>query len=275
MTDIFLQLAFFPLLLAVGFIFALIILGNRSGVSAAASAVIVCLILVTFDGLPPLPPISAKQKVPYILAAITFAALVINRIAPNGRSTLAAALLCGGFVWLVQRQLISGNLQIHWVLPVLTIPVIAHAVRHQAQNHSSRFAWPVTLLVMMTTTGVVTLLGGFIGIGQVVISVSVFFGGVTFVFFVDGLRKTGLSMAILPSSILWALTTAFGIILILIASYATNLSIPAYFLILTMVSVPYAGHRVAKHPQWLQPFLFTAIAAIPAVPAIALAVLNF
>lgn len=275
MTEVFLQLAFFPLLLAVGITYIVTMLGDRSGLSAAVFAVIVCLIFVASEGLPPFPPISAKQKVPYLLAVVTLSALIINRFGPNVRSAWAAALLCGGFVWLVQRQLFAGNLQIHWVLPVFTVPMIVSAVRHQAQNFSSRFAWPVTLLVIMTTTSIVALLGGFIGVGQVMVSLSVFFGGVVFVMFLDALRKTGAKMGALPSSILWVLTAAIGILLILIGIFATNLSSSAYLLILAMIFVPYAERRVARHPLWLQPFLFSAIAALPAVPAIVLAVFNF
>jgi hypothetical protein len=153
--------------------------------------------------------------------------------------------------------------------------VFAGAVQCQAKAPLSRFAWPVTLLVMMIVTSIVAFLGGFIGAGKIMISMSVFLGSVVFIIFLDTLRAAGPRIPTLSTSTLWALTASFGILLILIGSYATNLSSAAYLLILTMVCAPYAGRFIASRRLWTQPFLFAALTAIPAVPAILLAALNF
>lgn len=274
-VDVFWELMFLPLLLGGGFTFIHNSLGTGPGVSAALFSAMVCGIYVMSEGIPPLPPVSSKQKVPYILAVISIAALMINRMGTRMTVATTTIILLGGFSWLVQRQIFSGSVQIRWILPLLTALVFASAVHRQSEGKPSRFSWPVTLLIMMIVTSVVALLGGFIGVGKIMISVSVFVGGIVLVLFLATLRTSGPTIPTLPASALWALTTSFGIILILISSYATNLSNIAYLLILSIVCAPYARRFIAPRQLWTEPFLIAAIAAIPATTAVLLAILNF
>ena len=269
------ELALLPILLSGGFMVVHMSLKTHDGISAAVLGGLVCLIFILSEGPPPFFPISSKQKIPYILATIATAAIILRHARPSARAAATAALLLGGFLWLVQRQLSGGAFQTRWILPLLAAVVLTAAVRFQNSNAPSRFAWPVTLLAMMTVTGVIALLGGFIGVGQIMMSISVCFGGVVLLLFLAALRKTGPTLPALPASALWAITTAFGILLILIGTYATNLSTGAYLLVLTMILAPSIERFTTARPLWAHPFIFAAVAALPALPAVFLAVLNF
>lgn len=193
------ELALLPILLSGGFIVVHMSLKTHDGISAAVLGGLVCLLFILSEGLPPFLPISSKQKIPYILATIATAAIILRHARPSARAAATAALLFGGFLWLVQRQLSGGAFQTRWILPLLAALVLTAAVRFQNSNTPSHFAWPVTLLAMMTVTGMIALLGGFIGVGQIMMSISVCFGGVVLLLFLDALRKTGPTLPALPA----------------------------------------------------------------------------
>ena len=250
-------------------------ISNRPGLTAAGFALAIAAIYLSHEGFPPLPPVAAKQKLAYLLAATALLLLFLSRLRSSAWAIPVALFLLAAFVWLVQRRLFAGSLQIHWILPLLGIAVLSTSVRLQATSTPSPHAWPVTLLLMSVTASFVALLGGFLGMGQVLISVSALLGGATFVVFLDTLRGTEPAQPRLAPETLASITASLGLLLILIGTYATNLSTPAYLLVLALPLLPLANRHIAPRPGWAHPFLFTATGLLAAGPAITLAVQNF
>jgi len=256
----------------------LLVLGLKNQTATVVPAVFAgafLLLYIQSEGTPPFPPIAAKQKVPYILFVVLVLSFMFPQVGHKTRAVLSAVILLVGLLWLIQRPLMAGVFQWKWLLPFCVIPVLSCGVWMQSTVQASRFAWPVTVLVTMITTSLIALLGGFIGIGQVTMMFSVCFGGVVLGVFLDVLGKHKQLFDPIAPAALWAVTVSLGALLILIGSFATNLSPVAYLLTLTILFVPLATRQIAKHPLWRQPFLFAALAAMPAAPAILLAVLNF
>lgn len=229
-------------------------------------------IYIFYEGVPPVSPISSKQKLSFILLAVSVLAALSPLLPSRRHGLIAGLLLLPGFGWLVQRRLMRGDIQLEWLIPVLTIIVLVWAISHAPAQRLNRFAWPVTLLSLAVTASLVALLGGILGVGQVLISVAALFGGLTLALYVLALR--GSDWRPIAGAFESALI-ALGVLLIQMATFATNLSLPGYAGVLALISLPLASRVIASHATWRQPFLFAGLALLVSGPAILMAVWNF
>jgi hypothetical protein len=234
----------------------------------------IAAIYVMHEGLPTYPAISSKHKISYALLAVPLLASMLSgkpsRIQVRGFTSLL--VVC--FFWMVQKRLMSGNLQLHWLLPLATLFVFYFANTSWKAKSNSPFSWPVALLSISIVACLSALFGGFLGLGQVFVSVSTFLGGValaTFMYALAGV-KTDLHLSATPF-----LTVQSSVVLLLVqlSTFATNLSVLAYLLLLTLFALPIIAHRVSNLSLTLQPFALAALSLISGGPAILFAINNF
>lgn len=242
-----------------------------------ASAVVIGMsiagLYMLHEGIPPLPPISSKHKLGYALCTISLFVLFSHKFKPNTRCLWFAlfAFIC--FLWFIQRPLLAGRLDLHWLLPVATVIVIATLPALSAVKKLSRFAWPVSLLSTSTLACALALLGGFLGLGQYLISLSAFIGGYVLALYANSFRsarKTPISEATLT-----VIRGALGLTLVQLSTFATNLSVPGYILLLLLMCLPLADHKIERFPLLVQPFAFAFVALLIGGPATLIALWNF
>ncbi len=230
----------------------------------------IALIYLLHEGLPPLPPISSKHKLGYALLASPALVFWGRKLPPRYQSLLFAALALCCFLWLVQRPLSAGRFAWHWVLPLTTIGVFATLPFVPATRNLTLFAQPVTALSVSITATLVALLGGYLGLGQTLISLSAFIGGHVLALFGAG-RSNG-KPYVQPQR---AIQYGLALLLVQLSTFATNLSIPAFVVLLALMCLPLADPKISRFPVLIQPFAFGALALLVGIPAILLALLNF
>jgi len=267
------MLFFMPLAFGIG-------LGSAERRASVASWLIVlamgsaiAAIYLLHEGFPPFPAISSKHKVAYVLIAIPLLGLFIDKQTPVCRTALQTLLGVVTFSWLIQRPLSAGQIDWQWLLPVGTIFVWVATVAKMPEVTRSSFTWPVTTLAKSITASIIALLGGFIGLGQVLLSLSALVGGYTLVVFLSAL-KGGPQPQVSPMTI-WTIQSSLLVLLVQLATFATNLSTGAYLLIISMVALPFADPKLSRLPILVQPFALAGLALVAGIPAILLALRNF
>ena len=233
----------------------------------------IAAIYLLHEGFPAFPAITSKHKVAYVLAVIPVLGLIAFNQVSYRRATLLAVVAAVTFVWLVLRPLTAGRLDWTWLLPLATIAVWTPMLAKAPDLSRSPFTWPVTHLAMSVTASVLALLGGFLGLGQVLLSLSALLGGYALAMFVatlkNGSPKQGHPM------MTWVVQGGLLILLVQLSTFATNLSTAAYLLLLAMAGLPLADAKLSRLPMLVQPFAFAALAMLAGIPAILLALRNF
>jgi len=240
-------------------------------VTSGAMGIAIVAIYLMHEGLAPFPPISSKHKVAYALMGIPILGLLLHTQNRRRHALAMAVFAAVSFAWLIQRPLAVGRFEWHWLLPLGTIAAFVLALVKTPPH--SRFVLPVTALSMSITASVVALLGGFLGLGQVLLSLSALVGGYALALFIDAFRSSSEDHAALQS--IWSILGGLLILLVQLSAFATNLSLAAYLLLLALVALPLADPKLSRLPILVQPFAFAAVAALVGIPAILLAFLNF
>lgn len=239
---------------------------------AVAVGATIAVIYVMHEGVPPLPPVSSKQKLGLVLLVAPVALLCAHRLKPMGQAIVFALLATACFIWLIQRPLMAGRFSLQWLLPILTIAVFAILPTVPTTRNTSRFAWPVTLIAMSIAACALALLGGFLGLGQVLISLSAFVGGYVLALFLVTLRKGDTTRS--SDLSLTAIRFGLGLMLVQLSTFATNLSLTGYLLLLALMALPFADRSLSRLPQLAQPFAYGAAGLLVGGPAILMAVWN-
>ena len=261
--------------LAVGLLLASAAQNDRisPSIAAVAFSAVFAFIYLLHEGLPPIPPVSSKQKLAVALSVTPFILLLCSRF-ESKRKALAFALFAGAcFLWLIQRPLLAGRWNPQWVLPLLTIALFTTVLNAPSIQNVSRFAWPVTILFISVTSCALATLGGFLGLGQVLISISAFVGGSVLALYLSLLRNPGLVQSHQP--MLPALILGLGLMLVQLSTFATNLSVLGYLLMLTLVTLPIADRKISHLPVLIQPFVYGGAGLLLAIPAVLMAARNF
>ena len=244
-----------------------------SRVLVVAMGLAIAAIYLLHEGLPPFPAISAKHKIAYALAALPVFGLVAFNQASYRRAALLAIVAAITFIWLVQRPLTAGRFDWGWLLPLGTIAVWMPMLAKAPDLSRSPFTSPVAHLAMSMTASVLALLGGFLGLGQVLLSLSALLGGYALSIFVVTLQygtpKSGHPMMI------WTVQGGLLILFVQLSTFATNLSTAAYLLLLTLAALPFVDAKLSRLPLLVQPFAFAALALMAGIPAMLLALRNF
>jgi hypothetical protein len=283
LTQILLTSVLLPLVL--GAVIALAGKGTTSRavlLTALLIPVAAAIASVSIEGLPPFPPIAAKQKLPLLLVigGVVFAILAVllrqfvNRwiIALVGVVSLAAP------AWWLGKNVLAANATKATTLAIVLVIIaieIAAVLRRQARK-SSPAALPAALLATAIGTALTAIMGGYIGMAQMNGALAALFGGWLLVRYISYIRGDDAAFVLgdfAALSFIW--TAAMG------ATMTVLLSPSAAPVALVLSVLPVAIFAVldwrevgfANRARFLQPLIIGALAAIPAITAILVAVL--
>ncbi len=242
-------------------------------VIAVLSSAAIALIYLLHEGVPPIPPVTSKQKLGLALLLSPAVLFCCARLGPRGQSLVLTLFASACFLWLIQRPLMAGRWTLQWLLPILTILLFSTVPNLPSMRSTSRFAWPLTLLAMTATACALASLGGYLGLGQVMISLSVFLGGHVLALLLPPQHSP--AQIHTSQQVLNALTFGLGLMLVQLSTFATNLSVAGYLLLLTMIALPFADRKFARLPTLMQPLAYGAAGLLIAIPAVLMALSNF
>lgn len=172
------QSGLLPLILAVVLCLAARALGARWAAGAAVGAAYLASHLATL-GLPPLPPVSAQQKLLYVVLALLALGIALDSMHARRplRLSLAAAAPVAALLWLAFPLLLRGPSAGVWLaLAGAALGAVVVMVRLERQMEEG-VTMPVTLVAAAVGTGVVALLGGSASILQLALAVAAATGG--------------------------------------------------------------------------------------------------
>ncbi len=241
----------------------------QGGLLALASMAAVLAIYMVLEGIPPLPPVSSKHKIWYIIMGLGVVNVLFGFKHKTPHPILTALLLLASFVWIAYRKISSDIMQPELFLgliPIAIATVVANAPKRQQQD---AFLWPVTLLTAAVAGSLVSVLGSYIGLGQVLGAIAALLGGfLAVVYLAEHILKRPVSEGLVLSSMTWMVTSAMAVILLSIAVFAAKLSALAFALVCLVFLTPFVAPRFIKTTYWWRPFAIGGIALVPAVVAV-------
>ncbi len=248
-----------------------------SWVSWLLAASLVGVLYVLLEGIPPLPPISSKHKLGWLLIAIIVLTPFAQRLARTQLALLSVIVLGGGLAWMGSNKLLAaaawpGSL---WLVPLALLLAVSVALPDPSRSAPDRvFANRLGLLLSAIAGAAVALIGGFVGLGQLLGSLAAAMGGfliIAYGFVLSG-RTQWLDQDLRAAH--WLLGSALASMVLITACFAPSPDPVALYLValppLATRLVPTLGGVRAT----LKPFIFGFAAAVPALAAIALAYSN-
>ncbi len=248
-----------------------------SWVSWLLAASLVGVLYLLLEGIPPLPPISSKHKLGWLLIAIIVLTPFAQRLARTQLALLSVIVLGGGLAWMGSNKLLSaaawpGSL---WLVPLALLLAVSVALPDPSRSAPDRlFANRLGLLLSAIAGAAVALIGGFVGLGQLLGSLAAAMGGILVIaygFVLSG-RSQWLDQDLRAAN--WLLGAALASMVLITACFAPSPDPVALYLValppLATRLVPTLGGVRAT----LKPFIFGFAAAVPALAAIALAYSN-
>ena len=275
--------------LAAGLVIGLLawISGGNRVVMALAWGLGVLFAYWLLEGMPPLPPVAAKQKLGYLLAAGALVGLVFSLIDPGPTvfflKSVALALLA--LVWMGWTKF--GDAQAIWtvVLAVLVTMLTGRGSLYSLSLASAKptpgserpFLAPAALLTTSIGGAIVAASGLFLGMGQMFGALASMLGGALAVSYLALLTR-GEGLRLMPLGTVPIVSYAVVACAILTALLGPSVN-PWALLILALGPLLAAvlSDRVARllpDVAFLRPLLAGAIIAIPAVIASLLAVFT-
>ncbi|KUP94204.1 hypothetical protein [Tritonibacter horizontis] len=234
------------------------------------------LVAILQLGMPPFPPISSKHKIIHLLLLNCVTAPMIPKTQTPTRLFGTAAIIATAFLWLNWRRFSVGMPLEPIVLSALTLAAVLAGVARADRVEDHPYLWPVALFVTMLATGLVGLLSGYLGLGQLALGFTAFLGGILLVLYTGMLVARPKHAFSVPAVFSWISLTTLGLLGTSLASFATNLHPFAYVLLLLTLMSPVVARRVPKMQSlMLPPIIFGTIAAVPAGSAVLVAFLHF
>ena len=239
------------------------------------------------EGVPPFPPVAAKQKLGYLLAVGSVVGLVFSFInVPRWVfffKSIAMALLALG--WLGWAKF--GDADNVWtvVLAVLVTMLIGRgslyqlplAVEAADASHEHPFIAPAALMTTAIAGAIVATTGLFLGMGQILGALAALLGGALAVGYLALLIR-GHGVLLMPKGSVPVVAYAVLCGAVLTALLGPSVNAPALLIlatgpILTALLAPRIAAAMPNIPL-LRPILAGAVIAIPAIIASLIAVLT-
>lgn len=264
----------FPLLL--GTILAALIHFSslKAGFLTLAATSAVLLVYYLLEGLPAFPPISSKHKIAYLFAIIGIvgAAIVSRHKIPLPLIAIVLGLIALG--WIGQRKISADPLQVKVLLALLPVLGLGLASAAPRAHRADLFLWPSALLSLAIGGSLVSLLGGYIGLGQMLGAIAALTGGYLAVSYI-WTQLLGRDVADLKvEGVNWLLLAATSVILVSIALFASKLNPLAFIVVCLVYATPFFAARYIGRTQWHTPFIMGFFSFVPALVAIGIAALN-
>ncbi|HXV30261.1 MAG TPA: hypothetical protein VD840_08015 [Sinorhizobium sp.] len=286
LQQIFLTTIALPL--AMGAVISLLGKG-KSATAVALTALLVpvaaAIASVAIEGLPPLPPVAAKQKFPLVLLAggIVFAplGLTLKQWPSRVVGALAGVISLAAPAWWLGRNVLAANpvkaatLGAVLLIVAIVLPLVS-AKRSPTADGVPPAAMPAALLWVAIATALCAIFGGYIGMAQMNGALAALVGGWLLVRYIGYLRGDDEAFAlkgIAAFAFVWTAAAALAMTVLFAPSAA-----PAA---LVLASLPLAAALVlssrriafASQPRALRPLATGVATAVPAALAILIAAL--
>lgn len=283
LTQILLTSVLLPLFL--GVIIALIGNGTTSrGVFLTTLLIPVAgaIASVSIEGLPPFPPIAAKQKLPLLLliGGIVFAILgvLLWQFANRWILALVGVVSLAAPAWWLGRNVLAANATkattLAIVLAIVAIEILAISGRRT--RRSSPAALPAALLATAIGTALAAVMGGYIGMAQMNGALAALFGGWLLVRYIAYIRGDDAAFDLqgyAGLSFIWTAAMGVTMTVLLSPSAAPAALVLSVLPVAVFAVLNWRGAEFATQSRFLRPLLIGAISSIPAIAAIVIAVL--
>jgi len=262
--------------LFVGLILAAVI--HFSPLKASALTIVATLgVLVLYyllEGFPPLPPVSSKHKIPYLLVVIGCLGAAVGLRHKVALPAISVGLGLIALGWIGQRKISSDPLQAEILLALLPVLGLGISTSAPRAYRADLFLWPGAVLSLAIGGSLVSVLGGYIGLAQMLGACAALTGGYLIVSFVRVKLMGRDASGTHTEGANWMLLATVAVVLISIALFASKLS-PMAFAVLCLIFVaPFAAARHLKMAAWYGPIVMGVYALVPAILAIGIAWLN-
>ena len=240
------------------------------------AAIVVVVIYFLLEGVPPVPPVASKQKLGLVIGAMIVLAPLVGRL-KNLRLPLSALVLLVGIAWIGSNKLFAAAAWPNalWLLPLVAILAIAiGAPGKQRATPDDLFASRLAILLSAIAGAVVALIGGFVGLGQLMGALAAATGGTLIVAYAALLlgRQQWLGSQLDAAN--WLLGAALSAMVLITACFAPSPDPVALYLVALTLLVPRFVPALSGVKPILKPIVFGFAAALPAFAAIAVAYWN-
>ncbi|CAN7710736.1 hypothetical protein [Neorhizobium tomejilense] len=264
--------------------FAIIIPGQRRLQIALLIPLAAVAIHVLLEGMPALPPVSAKHKLPLILlggALIFGLQAMVRRPLKIHMSTVLTVVVLGGSTWLLGKNVMmadptkAGAAIV--ILLIASVALGAVVARPRAGRPGGESCLAVALLAVSLAAALNAAFGAFVGMAQIDGALAALTGGWLLVGYVRYLMGNDDALALRGAEGL-----AFGFVIsvhvIMTALFTPKASPIALVLAVLPLAVAYflvRGAGLGRVPRVLRPFAAGLLAALPAIISIAIAATLF
>lgn len=229
---------------------------SRVGSLFVAAAIL--LIYITLEGLPQFPPIASKQKLFFALAV---GGVVISQVSRHWlvSRVIVSLILAFTLLWLAGPRIL---------LCCAPIAVTVFCGWRWQERDSDGFLWPAAILSLAGGGAVLSILGNFVGFGQVLGASAAFIGGLLLVKYVLLLLRPescGLELRRSVNEVMLFVVLAE---LLVVGLYAPDLNIPAFVILPLTFLVPLFAPSLPGMGRPFRPFALGAMAALPALLSI-------
>lgn len=239
-------------------------------------AIVVIVIYTLLEGVPPLPPVSSKQKLGLVLAAMILLAPLAGRL-KNARLPLSAIVLVAGIAWMGSNKLLAGAAWPNslWLLPLIAMLTIGiGAPGRKRQSPDEAFAGQLGVLMSAIAGAVVALIGGFVGLGQLMGALAAALGGMLIIAYAALLMGKPQWLSDGSDTTNWLLCAVLSAMLLITACFAPSPDPIALYLVALTLLAPRLVPALSGLKTILKPFTFGAAAALPAIAAVGVAYWN-
>ena len=282
LTQILFTTVLLPLVL--GVVIALVA-GGASARSILLTALLIpvaaAIASVSIEGLPPFPPIAAKQKLPVLLliGGVVFAVLSVlsRQFANRWILSLVGVVSLAAPAWWLGRNVLASNTTKAATLAVVLVIVaieIAAVSGRRAQKPSSA-ALPAALLATAIATALAAIMGGYIGMAQMNGALAALFGGwllVRYIAYIRGDDAAFHLQGFAALSFIWAAAMGSTMTVLLSPSAAPAALVLSVLPVAVFAVLNWRKIDFINQPRLLRPLMFGALTAIPAIAAIVFAV---
>ncbi len=270
--------------LALGIVIALACKGASSrGILLTALLIPVAgaIASVSIEGLPPFPPIAAKQKLPLLLltGGVVFAVLgvLLRQFANRWIIALVGVVSLALPAWWLGKNVLAANATKATTLAVVLVIVAMEiaAVSGRNAKRASSTALPAALLATAIGTAITAIMGGYIGMAQMNGALAALFGGwllVRYIAYIRGDEAAFDLQGIAAVSFIWTAAMGVTMTVLLSPSAAPAALVLSVLPIAIFAVLNWSKVDFIKQPRFLRPLIIGALTAIPAIAAIVVAV---
>ena len=264
---------------------AIVISGQRSLQIALLIPLAAVVIHVLLEGIPAMPPVSAKHKLPLILlgGALIFGLKAIAlREKKMAVSVVLALVMLGGSTWLLGKNVMMGDptkaAAVVTIVLIASIALGTAVARPRTDQPGGQSFLAVALFAVSLAAALNAAFGAFVGMAQINGALAALTGGWILVGYVRYLMGDDQALALRGAEGL-----AFGFVIsvhvIMTALFTPKTSTIALMLaVLPLAVAAYIlvrGSGLGRVNRALRPFAAGLLVAIPAVISIAIAATLF